>query len=239
MDFASPLLELVKELWGLASKPSGYIYNLKDNVASLENATEYLKAVSDDVKARVEREEEDARALRTKQVANWLGKVQEFVGGVNQVLREAEERDQIKCLSHCLPSNCWSSYKLGKRVNQMLNEARELRPKEGAFDIMTSPLPPPPVLKMPMDEIMGLDISKLNKVWKWLMHEKQVGVIGLYGGGGVGKTTFMKRINEELSLADHEFDVVIWVVVSKQANKDSIQDAIRIRLDIEDGLWVH
>ncbi|XP_030442398.2 disease resistance protein RPS5-like [Syzygium oleosum] len=236
MDFASPLLQLVKELWGLAKKPLGYIYFLKDNVDSLKNATEDLKAVSYDVKKRVEREEKEERALRTKQVATWLGKVQEFVSRVDQVLRDAGERDQIKCLSRCLPPNCWSGYKLGKRVNQMLNEARELPPKEGEFDTVTSPLPPPRVLGMPMDKTVGLD-SSFKKVWEWLVDKKQVGMIGLYGIGGVGKTTLMKRINEELSRANHGFDVVIWVVVSRQVNKDRIQDAIRKRLDIEDELW--
>ncbi|KAK2632263.1 hypothetical protein EUGRSUZ_L01792 [Eucalyptus grandis] len=236
MDFASPLLELVKELWGLASRPLGYIYNLKDNVNSLKSATEDKKSARDDVKARVEHEEEEARALRTKQVENWLGKVQEFGGRADEVLREAQERDQIKCFCRCLPPNGWSSYKLGKRVNQMLNEVRELQPKEGEFHGVTSPLPPPQVLKMHMENTVGLDIS-LTEVWKWLVDEKQVGVIRLYGTGGVGKTTLMKRINEELSRANHGFDVVIWVVVSKQVNEDSIRNTIRKRLNIEDKCW--
>ncbi|KAL3737219.1 hypothetical protein ACJRO7_026049 [Eucalyptus globulus] len=226
MEFASPLLELVKELWGLASRPLGYICNLKDNVDSLKSATEDLKAVRDDVKARVEREEEAARALRTKQVENWLGKVQEFGGRADEVLREAREHDQIKCLYRCLPPN----------INQMLNEVRELQPKEEEFHVVTSPLPPPQVLKRPMENTVGLDIS-LTIVWKWLVDEKQVGVIGLYGTGGVGKTTLMKRINEELYRTNHGFDVVIWVVVSKQVNEDSIQNTIRKRLNIEDKCW--
>ncbi|KAI6689521.1 hypothetical protein NL676_026349 [Syzygium grande] len=236
MEIASPLLEIVKGLWALASKPLGYIYNLKDNVRSLDEANENLKAVSEDVKARVEREEEETRARRTNQVASWLGKAQHFVGGVDQVLREAVERDQIKCLSRCLPRNCWSSYKLGKRVDQLLNEVRQLQHEKEKFSDFTSPLPPPQVLEMPMDKTVGLDIS-LNKVWKWLVDEKQVGVIGLYGTGGVGKTTLMKRINEELSHANPGFEVVIWVVVSKQVNEDSIRDVIRKRLHIQDEMW--
>ncbi|KAK3428138.1 hypothetical protein EUGRSUZ_F04249 [Eucalyptus grandis] len=166
----------------LTRQPLGYICNLKDNVDSLKSATEDLKAARDDVKARVEHEEEAARALRTKQVENWLGKVQEFGGRADEVLREAREHDQIKCLYRCLPPNGWSSYKLGKRVNQMLNEVRELQSKEGEFHVVTSPLPPPQVLKRPMENTVGLDIS-LTIVWKWLVDEKQVGVIGLYGTG--------------------------------------------------------
>jgi len=62
-------------------------------------------------------------------------------------------------------------------------------------------------------------------------------MIGLYEIGGVGKTAFMKRINEELCCANHGFDVVIWMVVSKQVNQDRIQDVIRKMLDIEDNSW--
>ncbi|XP_039170644.1 disease resistance protein RPS5 [Eucalyptus grandis] len=236
MELAGPLLETVKGLWGLASKPVGYIYNLKDNVRLLDEKNKALKSISGDVKTKVEREEVEAHVGPTKQVEDWFGRVQKSSGEVDQILREARERDEIKCLSRWLPRNCRSSYKLGKRVDQLLNEVRQLQNEREKFIDLTSLLPPPPVLKKPMDKPVGLDIS-LNEVWKWLMDEKQVGVIGLYGTGGVGKTTLMKRINEKLSHANHKFDVVIWVVVSRQVNEDSIQDAIRKRLNIKDESW--
>ncbi|KAL3737131.1 hypothetical protein ACJRO7_025971 [Eucalyptus globulus] len=237
MDFANSLLQLVSNLWGLASKPLGYICNMKGNINSLRNANNQLKAKSRDVLARVEHEEEGGRAQRTEEVRNWLGNIQEFVHGVDQVLQEAEEREQIKCLSRCLQPNCQSSHKLGKRVYQMLDEARELQTMDGEFRVVTSLLPPPPVLDMPMDQPVGLDISKFNKVWKWVVNEKQVEVIGLYGMGGVGKTTFMRSIERELSRANNGFHIVIWVVVSRPVNTDRIQDTIRRRLGIKDEHW--
>ncbi|KAK3428134.1 hypothetical protein EUGRSUZ_F04244 [Eucalyptus grandis] len=168
----------------------------------------------------------------------WNAKKKEHMWGprnkwrTDQILQEARERDEIKCFSRWL-SERWSSYKLGKRVANA-QAVRQLQNEK--FRDVTSPLPPPSVLKKPMDNAVGLQIS-LNKVLKWLVDEKQVGVIGLYGTGGVGKTTLMKRINEELSHANHKFDVVIWVVVSRQVNEDSIQDAIRKRLNIKDDSW--
>ncbi|KAL3737191.1 hypothetical protein ACJRO7_026024 [Eucalyptus globulus] len=236
MDFASPLLELVKGLWGLASKPLGYICNPKDIVEALKKETRDLEAMNEDAKERVEREEREGGVRRTNQVENWLCKVQEFEGGVDQVLEEARECDRIKCFSRCLPQNCWSSYKLGKRVDRLLNEARELQGKKREFSDFTSPLPRPPVPAMPMDETVGLDIS-LKKVWEWLMDEKQKGMIGLYGIGGVGKSTLMKMINNELRRANHGFDIVIWVVVSKQVNEDSFRDTIRKGLNITNESW--
>ncbi|KAI6689523.1 hypothetical protein NL676_026351 [Syzygium grande] len=237
MEFANSLLQLVNNLWGLASRPLGYICNLKDNVNSLRNTTDKLKAKSKDVLAMVEGEERGGGVQRTEEVANWLDTVQELVGQVDEILGEARDCDQIKCLSRCLPPNCCSSYKLGKRVDQKLNEVRELLARELEFGVVTLTLPPPPVLEMPMDETVGLDISKFNEVWKWVVDEKQVGVIGLYGTGGVGKTTLMRKIEKELSRANNGFDVVIWVVVSKPVNQDRIQDTIRRRLGIKDEQW--
>ncbi|KAL3737179.1 hypothetical protein ACJRO7_026012 [Eucalyptus globulus] len=233
MDFANSLLQLVSNLWGLASKPLGYICDLKDIVEALKKETRDLEAMNEDVKATVEREEAEARVRRTNQVKNWLDEVQVFIGGVDQVLQDAGERDQIKCLARRLPRNCWSSYKLGKKVDQLLNEAGKLQRKRELGNY-TSPLPPPSVIPMPVDDTMGLDMS-LNKVWKWLMdREKKNRVIGLYGTGGVGKTTLMKRINNKFLSANHGFEVVIWVVVSKQLNEDNIRHAIGERLNIQD-----
>ncbi|XP_039170640.1 disease resistance protein RPS5 [Eucalyptus grandis] len=192
--------------------------------------------MSGDVKGTVEREEREGGVRRTNQVENWLCKVQEFEGGVDQVLEEARECDRIKCFSRCLPQNCWSSYKLGKRVDRLLNEARELQGKKREFSNFTSPLPSPAILAIPMVKTVGLNIL-LNEVWKWLADEKKTGMFGLYGMGGVGKTTLMKHINNELLCTNLKFDVVIWVVVSKQVNEDNIRDVVRKGLNIKDEIW--
>lgn len=43
-------------------------------------------------------------------------------------------------------------------------------------------------------------------------------VIGLYGMGGVGKTTLLKNLNNKFRDTEHDFDLVIWVKVSRNAN---------------------
>ena len=68
----------------------------------------------------------------------------------------------------------------------------------------------------PAEKTVGLDL-KFVEVWKWMADEK-VGIIGLYGMGGVGKTTLLKKINNEFLETKLGFDVVIWVVVAKPAN---------------------
>ena len=47
--------------------------------------------------------------------------------------------------------------------------------------------------------------------------EDEVGIVGLYGVRGVGKTTLMKKINNDFLKLSRDFHIVISVVVSKQA----------------------
>ncbi|KAL6333952.1 hypothetical protein AAG906_000003 [Vitis piasezkii] len=54
---------------------------------------------------------------------------------------------------------------------------------------------------------------------------------------GVGKTTLMKKINNEFLKTKHQFGVVIWVSVSKQASVRTTQEVIRNKLQIPDGTW--
>ncbi|WRX28351.1 NB-ARC - like 10 [Theobroma cacao] len=53
----------------------------------------------------------------------------------------------------------------------------------------------------------------------------EVGMIGVCGMGGIGKTTIMKHINNQL-LKDNRFDQVIWVTVSKELNIFKLQEDI-------------
>ncbi|KAI9107892.1 hypothetical protein K1719_021228 [Acacia pycnantha] len=88
---------------------------------------------------------------------------------------------------------------------------------------------------MPLDEVVGLDLM-FNKVWESI-EEENVGIIGLYGMGGVGKTTLLKKINNELGKRRLGFNFVMWVVVSKEPNLDSIMDTIRKFIRIGNGIW--
>jgi disease resistance protein RPS2 len=76
----------------------------------------------------------------------------------------------------------------------------------------------------------------IQKVWNSLEDDK-VGIIGLYGMGGAGKTTLMKRIHNELGKREHSFDLVLWAVVSKDCDINQIMTDISNRLGIDDGFW--
>ncbi|KAL7162145.1 hypothetical protein ACSBR2_042593 [Camellia fascicularis] len=60
-----------------------------------------------------------------------------------------------------------------------------------------------------------------------------VGIIGLHRLGGVGKTTLLKQINNKFINNGHGFDIVIWVVVSKDLDTDQVQVSIAEKVGID------
>lgn len=90
---------------------------------------------------------------------------------------------------------------------------------------MAQRLPENPVDARPVaPTIVGLE-SIFDKAWRCLT-EEQVGIIGLYGMGGVGKTTLLTLINNKFLDAPNYFDVVIWAVASKDVEIKKIQESI-------------
>jgi len=145
-----------------------------------------------------------------------------------------QEFQNNRCLNGYCPKNFVSSYKLGKEVVERLNEVNALLSKADKLQF-TIEQPPKPVDEMPCDETIGLDMM-FNKVWKSL-EDNNVGIIGLYGMGGVGKTTLMKRIHSEFGKMEHSFDIVLWAVVSKDCDINKIMTDISNRLGIDESLW--
>ncbi|KAJ4883441.1 Disease resistance protein (NBS class) family [Raphanus sativus] len=55
--------------------------------------------------------------------------------------------------------------------------------------------------------------------------------------GGAGKTTFLSQINNKFLTESNDFDVVIWVLVSRNPNVKRIQEEIGKRLELYEECW--
>ncbi|RVW26932.1 putative disease resistance protein [Vitis vinifera] len=232
MDCVSPILDVATCLWDCTAKRAVYIRKLEENLKSLESSTEELRNLSEDVMGRVEREEQ-LQSRRTHEVDGWLRAVQAMEAEVEEILQNGDQEIQQKCLGTC-PKNCRSSYKLGKIVRRKIDAVTELKGK-GHFDFVAHSLPCAPVDERPMGKTMGLDLM-FEKVRRCL-EDEQVRSIGLYGIGGVGKTTLLQKINNEYFGKRNDFDVVMWIVVSKPINIGNIQDVILNKLTAPDDKW--
>ncbi|GAB4850154.1 hypothetical protein Ancab_029449 [Ancistrocladus abbreviatus] len=247
MDIVGPILDIVTKLCDCIKKYAMYIMDLEETMSSLRWEMDGLESISEDVRQKVALEQQ-RHMVPKRQVLDWLSKVETAEKEVQEILQQGAEEIQQKCLGNGCPKNCRSTYKLGKRGTKALNVVKDLRSK-GDFDVVAhNQLDPVSAVnitsagkqteglhEMPMEKDIGLD-STSDEVWKCLV-EDQIVIIGLYGMGGAGKTTLLKRINNELLKKNHAFDLVMWVVASKQARVDIIQRNILTRLHVPAESW--
>ena len=222
MDFVSPVLDVLTRLYACTAKHAANIFHLKQDLEFLRDKMVELKNLSEDVKARVEiADQQNMRVIG--EVKNWLSKVN-FIEFRVEILQQGDLEAEKKCLGSCCPKNFWSSFKLGKKVSGNTITIVNLLGEGRNFDSVAYRALRVLVDKMPIGNTVGLDW--LNKKVYSCLNEDKVGIIGLYGTGGVGRTTLMKKINNEFLKTKHQFGVVIWVSMSKQASVRTAQEVV-------------
>ncbi|XP_042518454.1 disease resistance protein At4g27190-like [Macadamia integrifolia] len=99
----------------------------------------------------------------------------------------------------------------------------------------------PPVIKVPNDAMIENQPSTermVQQMLEWILNpDPHFGIIGVYGMGGVGKTTLVKEVNNhfEKDLSEGEgipFEIVIMITVSATPNIPNIQTYISKRLGL-------
>ncbi|KAL5756355.1 hypothetical protein ACOSQ2_021101 [Xanthoceras sorbifolium] len=234
MDCVSPILDVVTRLWDCTANRAVYICDLQDNLNTLRDLKLELENISKDVETRADFAEQYQYSARTNQVKGWLQTVQLKLKEVDDILQKGDQEIQQKCFGSCCPRHCCTSYKLGKQVIKKIDAVKELINK-GHFDVVADKVPRPMIDEMPAEKTVGMD-SIFDEVWK-CVEDQSVGIIGLYGMGGVGKTTLLKKLNNKFLETSHNYDVVIWVVVSKEVKLEKIQETIRHKLEIPEEMW--
>ncbi|CAN7019111.1 unnamed protein product [Brassica rapa subsp. trilocularis] len=194
----------------LALNVIGKTMSCKEDVHEWRHANDVLKKLRqrrDDLLTRVSTEE-DKGLQRLAQVEGWLSRVAR------------------------IDSQCISSCEYGKKVSKKLEEVKELLSRKD-FEKVAEKRPAPKVGKKHIQTTIGLD-SMVEKAWNSIMKPERR-TLGIYGMGGVGKTTLLTHINNKLDKEVNGFDVVIWVVVSQDLQYKGIQDQIlrRLRVDKE------
>ncbi|KAL6135616.1 hypothetical protein ACLB2K_067843 [Fragaria x ananassa] len=165
-------------------------------------------------------------------VQNWISRVDSVDARVGETVHSSSQETESLCCGGYCSKNYVSSCKYGGKVAKLLVEVADLKSK-GLFPEVAERLPEPSINERPLEPTVGLD-SMLDKVWSHV-EDVEVGVIGLYGMGGVGKTTLLTQIHNKFQHTD--FDVAIWIVVSKDLRVEAIQNRIGEKIGLRDPTW--
>ncbi|KAJ4718283.1 Disease resistance protein [Melia azedarach] len=215
-------------------RKAAYIHELQDNLDNFNTQIKMLIEERNDVLIKVTVAEQQGRK-RLEKVQGWLSRVQDVETEAEKLIGESPREVEQLCVGGFCSTNCKSSYKFGKKVSKTLRNVEHLR-SEGDFKEVAQTVPENPVDERPLaPTIVGLQ-STFDKVWRCLT-EDQAGIIGIYGMGGVGKTTLLTLINNKFLGFPNNFDVVIWAVVSKDAELEKIQESIAGKIGLFNESW--
>ena len=164
-----------------------YIHMMKANLGALETAMQKLRESRDDLLTRVSIEE-DKGLVRLAQVEGWLSRVASIDSQVSDLLKDKPTEIKRLCIFGYFSKKCISSCKYGKDVWKKLEEVKELL-SEGVFEELAGKRPAPKVVKKEIQTTIGLD-SMVGKAWDSIM-KPEGRTLGIYGMGGVGKTTLL------------------------------------------------
>ncbi|XP_039060030.1 LOW QUALITY PROTEIN: probable disease resistance protein At1g52660 [Hibiscus syriacus] len=224
--------------WDSTVGHASYVCKLKQTLPALSPALDELKAQRDDVQTKVDLAEQ-RQLKRLEQVQLWLSNAETIITEAERLIADGPVEINNLCLGGCVSMNCLSTYKFGKKVAEKLEEMKHHMNKGSFEEVAQTQLTvlPPSVAVRPEEQPIALE-STIRKVWSCIV-DKRVGIIGLYGTGGVGKTTLLTRINNKFSNKPEGFDIVIWSLVSKDYNVEKIQDRIGGITGLSDESWVN
>ncbi|GLU05973.1 hypothetical protein SLE2022_230450 [Rubroshorea leprosula] len=185
--------------------------NFNDDVGELRRELDTLTNRKQDIESRIQAAEARGGQMVTREVQDWLRQVQDVNVDVQAFLEKVQG---IKCYKRAC---------LDRLVSRKIDLVREMLKKgpspEGPFIDRA----PARGNRIPTENLVG-EISTKEEIWRYLMGD-EVGMIGVCGIGGVGKSTIMKNLHNDLQRGNR-FQKVIWVTVSHRLNVFELQKKI-------------
>ncbi|PON87220.1 NB-ARC domain containing protein, partial [Trema orientale] len=209
-----------------------YVYKLEENLEALRKSLEDLTVRKNDVVRRVSVAEQQ-QLKRLDEVQRWISMVEATETETKELMLRSSQEISRLCLRGCCSKNYRSSYEYGKKVFEKLFELIDLRSK-GFFEVVAETEPIAPVVAIPAEPTVGFE-SLFGEVLRDL-NDENVRIMGLYGMGGVGKTTLLKDINNNFLNSQSNF-YVIWVVVSKDNSLEKMQNDVGEKIGYSSDAW--
>ncbi|PRQ37039.1 putative P-loop containing nucleoside triphosphate hydrolase, leucine-rich repeat domain, L [Rosa chinensis] len=209
----------------------GYVIHYNKNLKKLESRVDDLGEARERMKHAVETEKRKGREIEAG-VQNWLTKVDEMIEKANNFLKDGQHAE-TRCLHGFCP-NLKHRHHRSRKSTKLVKEVAELCGKKDFGDIAYD-VEPEEVCSTPAKDYQVFDST--TSVAKEIMNElrqSDTDIIGVYGIGGVGKTTLATEVyrqaTEDKTLFD---DVVIVQDVKNIPDLHGIQKRIAEKLGMD------
>ncbi|KAI8009843.1 Disease resistance protein [Camellia lanceoleosa] len=195
--------------------------NLEVEIKNLEELIEQIKEKVDEAITRGEKVDEP--------VSNWLTEVEE------RVLKFKDENivnENMQCFAFLCPDYI-SRYRMSKEAENKIAEVKKFT-QSGNFSSISLPKPFAQELQFTSSSTNYVNFESRKSVLNSIMaalRDSNVKMIGVYGTGGVGKTTMVEEIGKLVK--NGLFDEVVVAVVSQDANVSNIQGQLADRLNLK------
>ncbi|XP_072970555.1 putative disease resistance protein At4g10780 [Typha angustifolia] len=167
---------------------------------------------------------------QTHQLQGWLNEVETTKTQVDAILEKYTQRGH--CFNRFSP-NCCSNYSISKAAAKKLLDVQRLLDYETKEEVAITPVPPPvqEVFIPTTSTSSPFANSNIEEALYYIRADQVVGMIGIWGMGGVGKTHLLRQINNSF-IGDSAFNHVILVSGSQSCTTKKLQKEIAKKLKL-------
>ncbi|XP_050247407.1 disease resistance protein SUMM2-like [Quercus robur] len=221
MDIVGPIFEIAKMIFAPIHEYYNNYRGADERRIILKNKWRELERRKLDTASRMEAQLLPGKTPK-EEVQGWIQDVEMMNDEIEAIEREAGEGKRF------------SRAHIGKLALKKIGEVEELYQRGAFTDSLVIDPPPSNGEIMSTPTLIGESTAERVKeeIWAWVLDD-DVRKIGLYGMGGIGKSTVMEHINNRLLKEKNKFNSVIWVTVSKSLNVIQLQHDIARKLDLD------
>ncbi|TKY65513.1 disease resistance protein [Spatholobus suberectus] len=209
---------------GVVKRQVGYFYSYNDKLKEVKHYIEML----DNARKRIQIEVNDAKMNAEEiedDVQHWLNQVDEKIKKYECFIHD-ERHVKTRCSIGFFPNNLQLRYRLGRNATKMVEEIKADELWNKRFDKVSYRVCPSMDVALSNTgyESFGSRNKTLEKIMKTL-EDSTVNMIGVYGVGGVGKTTLVKEVAKKAQ-EKKLFNMVVMANITRNPNIKEIQGQI-------------
>eukprot|EP00258_Populus_trichocarpa_P020221 XP_006387564.2 probable disease resistance protein At1g61190 isoform X1 [Populus trichocarpa] len=234
MEILGSLTSTVVELLIVPIRRSvSRVFNCSRNVQSLRTHLDELSGTEKRVLHSVEEARNRIEDIEDD-VGKWLASVNVITDKASRVF-EDEDKAKKRCFMGLFP-NVTRRYKFSTKIESIAEEVVKINHR-GRFDRVSYLPARRGIGDRSLKDYEAFESRRpvLDEILEALKDD-DVDLVGVYGMAGVGKTTLVKKVAEQVK-AGRIFDVVVQAVVSQTPNLRKIQgeiaDGLGLKLDAE------